>query len=234
MRTVLALCALALAAFALPVSAASGQAPDDSAIDQYVESVPGAGGDQPVDEETGAPAGNSGGGAGGGGSGGSGGDGSGGSGGEETAISPGVEDDLENAGEAGSAAAGLAEDTAPSGTPAGGGDVGANQTGGGGGANQPAGGGGANQPAGGGGANQPGGGGGGESPSGGAASTSGVAGSDTGGDGVVELVADAVDGESEGMGPALPIILGLSLLVALAALFFRVRDLFSIRDAQTK
>lgn len=107
---------LALALLVLP-----GSARADSALDQYVESVPGAGGDKPSSKvKEGGGGGDSGSGAGGGGavggSGGSTGTSGGGTGGTSggSTIPPSELEALEAEGADGAAAAGLAAATAPS------------------------------------------------------------------------------------------------------------------------
>jgi hypothetical protein len=141
---------------------------DNSAVDQYTENVPGAGGDHP----------SGGGGSGGGGSGG------GGSGGQST-LSPAAKRDLQAQGPIGSKTARLAEATAPRGVGAGGKGNGAGKAAGGQGQGSAHG---------------------------------------TGGSGLGNTVDHAVGGgDPGGLGVAFPIILGSSLLAALAFLVLRWR-----------
>ena len=192
-RSFLVLLAL-LAWVAVPVSAS---AQDNAGLGQYQENVPGAGGDAPDQQGGGGqnPAG--GGGANGGGSGGSNGSGGGSQSGD---VPQGTVDELQSLGDDGAAAAQAAIETSPAGTP-----TGSAANGGGGSGNGASAGAGSN------------------TGSGSSTSTGDDSGSgDSGGGGIGELLGKTVGGsDSGGMGPALPIILGIVVLGALGVLVAR-------------
>jgi hypothetical protein len=180
---------------------ASAPAQDDSAIGQYIENVPGAGGDEPS-EDVEAGGGGSGGRGSGGGSGGSGsGGGSGGSGsgggegsgaGEAAGVpsSPTNEAAPQAAGETAAAAADLAEATAPEQSAGSGSERSASARS--------------------------------DHGSGGGSST--AKGTENGGPPVGDVLGTGFgDSDSGGLGLALPIILGAALLAAIAFWLLRRR-----------
>ena len=221
-RTTLLTLLATLVISAAGAATAIAATPNGSAIDQYQENIPGAAGDQPSDGGNGAGnggGGNShsgngggGGGAGGGGAGG-GGAGGGGSGGPASLPSS-TADQLQSDGTDGAAAAALAQQTAP--PAADGGGHGNGSTGGASGGGQTGG--------------QSGG-----SSAGGAGSAATGSGSDQGGRSgaghVLSAVVDGSSGDDGGIGVALPIVLGATLLAAPLLLIARRRGFGSSTDS---
>ncbi len=186
-----------LAALLALVAAPVALAQENSAVDEYTENVPGAGGGS---GNTGPSGGGSGGGSGGAGTQAQG-------GGEE--LPAAVNEQFQNAGADGAAAAALAQATAPEGT---GTDAGG--TGGG-------------SPTGGSGSNQAGGGGSGQGSQAGGAQGIDAESLPASGDGGVDDILGVVTGGSAdtgGMGVALPLILGAALLAGLLAVLARRRS----------